>query len=117
MLPDLAGACGCGGMSWTRHRAQRGAMLVSAKAGEVFAPLLDDIKVEQVPGAPIYYVIGHYGVPNERNEGHTSNAGFVVTDEGVVVFDTLGTPALGDALLRHIRKNNSKPKILTQYTL
>ena len=24
-----------------------------------------------------------------------SNAGFVVTDDGVVVFDALGTPALG----------------------
>ncbi len=105
----LSSDCGCGGMAWTRHRTRRGMMRVSASAGEVFAPLLDDIKVEQVPGAPIYYVIGHYGVPNERNEGHTSNAGFVVTDEGVVVFDTLGTPALGDALLRHIRKITDKP--------
>jgi glyoxylase-like metal-dependent hydrolase (beta-lactamase superfamily II) len=109
MFPDLAAACGCGGMAWTRHRRRRGLMRVSAPTEEVFPPLLDDIKLEQVPGAPIYYVIGHYGVPNERNEGHTSNAGFIVTDEGVVVFDTLGTPALGDALLRHIRAITSKP--------
>jgi glyoxylase-like metal-dependent hydrolase (beta-lactamase superfamily II) len=121
MFPDLGEACGCGGPSWVRRKAGRRALFGCAGLGavaaafpgsaraEVFPPLLEDIKVEQVPGAPIYYVIGHYGVPDERNEGHTSNAGFVVTSEGVVVFDALGTPALGNALLRHIRKITDKP--------
>jgi glyoxylase-like metal-dependent hydrolase (beta-lactamase superfamily II) len=66
-------------------------------------------KAKEVPDAPIWYALGHYGVPDERNEGHTSNAGFVVTDEGVVVFDSLGTPALGHALLRKIRSVTGKP--------
>ena len=76
---------------------------------ERYAPLPEDIVVQRVPDAPVYYVLGHAGVPEGPNEGHTSNAGFVVTEAGVVVFDTLGTPALGDALLRHIRATTDKP--------
>lgn len=63
----------------------------------------------QVPNAPVYYVIGRSGVPGAENEGHTSNAGFVVTDGGVVVFDALGTPALGYRLLQRIREITDKP--------
>ncbi len=66
-------------------------------------------ELHQVEGAPIYYVIGYSGVPDSVNEGHTSNAGFVVTDEGVVVFDALGTPALGYRLLQRIREVTDKP--------
>ena len=74
-----------------------------------YAPLIEDLVVEQVPGAPIYYVLGHSGVPSKANEGHTSNAGFVVTDDGVVVFDTLGTPSLGYALLQRIKALTDNP--------
>lgn len=52
------------------------------------------------------------------NEGYNANAGFVVTDEGVVVIDALGTPALGNALLEAIRTVTAKPVrrvILTHY--
>lgn len=65
--------------------------------------------LHKVPHAPVYYVIGYSGVPDAHNEGHTSNAGFVVTDDGVVVYDALGTPALGYRLLRHIRRVTPKP--------
>ena len=57
----------------------------------------------------VFYVRGHAGVASAANEGFNSNAGFVVTDEGVVVVDALGTPALGDALLKAIRKVTPKP--------
>jgi glyoxylase-like metal-dependent hydrolase (beta-lactamase superfamily II) len=66
-------------------------------------------ELHQVPGAPVYCVIGHSGVPGPANEGHTSNAGFVVTDGGVVVFDALGTPALGYRLLQRIREVTDQP--------
>jgi len=65
--------------------------------------------LHQVPDAPVYYVIGRSGVPGADNEGHTSNAGFVVTDAGVVVFDALGTPALGYRLLQRIREVTDQP--------
>ena len=41
----------------------------------------------------IYYVEGLPGTATEH-EGFVSNAGFVVTEAGVVVFDALGSPSL-----------------------
>ena len=67
------------------------------------------LNLQQVPDKPVYYALGTPGVPNSINQGHTSNAGFVITNEGVVVFDALGTPALGYELLRAIRKQTDKP--------
>jgi glyoxylase-like metal-dependent hydrolase (beta-lactamase superfamily II) len=52
------------------------------------------------------------------NEGYNSNAGFVVTDEGVVVIDALGSPVLGETFLAAIRKVTAKPVkrvIVTHY--
>ena len=66
----------------------------------------------------VYYVQGLPGVASAANEGFNSNAGFVVTDEGVVVVDALGTPALGAQLLQTIRSVTPKPVkrvILTHY--
>jgi glyoxylase-like metal-dependent hydrolase (beta-lactamase superfamily II) len=65
--------------------------------------------LHQIPDAPVYYIVGESGVPDAVNEGHTSNAGFVVTTEGVVVFDALGTPALGYRLLQRIREVTDLP--------
>src|SRR5262249_14378436 len=66
---------------------------------------LEPIKVS--PSA--YYIQGESGVPSIANRGHTSNAGFVVTSEGVVVFDSLGTPVLGRELVEAIRKVTAAP--------
>jgi len=66
-------------------------------------------KIQQVKNTPVYYVIGLSGVPGSENEGHTSNAGFVITEKGVVVYDTLGTPILGYRLLSAIKKLTDKP--------
>jgi glyoxylase-like metal-dependent hydrolase (beta-lactamase superfamily II) len=74
-----------------------------------YAAVTIPFEVEQVPGMPVYFVIGYSGVPGADNEGHTSNAGFVVTDGGVVVFDALGTPALGYRLLQRIREVTDQP--------
>ena len=57
----------------------------------------------------VYYVRGDPGVPSAANRGHTSNAGFVVTKEGVVVFDSLGTPVLGKEFIAAIRKVTQAP--------
>ena len=66
------------------------------------------LKLDQVPGKPVWYSTGNPGIPGKDNEGNTSNAGFVVTPDGVVVFDALGTPSLGWALLQEIRKATDK---------
>jgi glyoxylase-like metal-dependent hydrolase (beta-lactamase superfamily II) len=74
-----------------------------------YAPLNAPLRIEQVPGHPIYYSVGNPGVPGHDNQGNTSNAGFVVTADGVLVFDALGTPSLGWALLEEIRKATAMP--------
>ena len=66
----------------------------------------------------IYYVQGKPGIASAENQGFNSNAGFVVTEAGVVVVDALGTPALGEALVRAIRTVTPKPirrVIVTHY--
>jgi glyoxylase-like metal-dependent hydrolase (beta-lactamase superfamily II) len=73
-----------------------------------YAPITIPLKIDQVPGKPIWVSTGNPGVPGKDNEGNTSNAGFVVTSDGVVVFDALGTPSHGWALLQKIREVTDK---------
>jgi len=56
----------------------------------------------------VWYVMGKPGTAVE-NEGFISNASFIITNEGVVVFDSLGSPALSRLMLKEIRKLTDKP--------
>lgn len=69
------------------------------------AAALDPIRISP----SVYFIRGEAGVPSVANRGHTSNAGFVVTPEGVVVFDALGTPVLGREFIEAIRKVTAAP--------
>jgi glyoxylase-like metal-dependent hydrolase (beta-lactamase superfamily II) len=60
-------------------------------------------------GQHSYYIEGQSGPASSENQGFMSNAGFVVTREGVVVFDTLGTVPLAEKMLGIIRKTTPKP--------
>ncbi len=65
-----------------------------------------------------WYVQGLPGVASAANRGYNSNAGFVVTADGIVVIDALGTPALGRELVRAIRNVSDAPirrVIVTHY--
>jgi glyoxylase-like metal-dependent hydrolase (beta-lactamase superfamily II) len=73
-----------------------------------YPPITIPLTIDQVPGKPVYYSTGNPGIPGKDNEGNTSNAGFLVTSDGVVVFDALGTPSLGWALLQRIRQVTDK---------
>lgn len=66
---------------------------------------LDAIRVSP----SVYFIQGELGAPSLANRGHTSNAGFVVTGDGVVVFDALGTPVLGREFIAAIRKVTPLP--------
>ena len=72
-----------------------------------YAPVDVDMKVVQV-SRHTYFVQGKAGTAIE-NAGFISNAGFVVTSEGIIVFDALGTPSLAAKLLRKIRKISDAP--------
>ena len=78
------------------------------QSNEVEYPATDvEMELKQV-SENVYYVQGKAGIATD-NEGFISNAGFIVTDDGVVVFDTLGTPSLAHLLLTKIRSVTDKP--------
>ncbi|MEO8837131.1 MAG: MBL fold metallo-hydrolase [Herbaspirillum sp.] len=59
--------------------------------------------------AHVYYFHGASGMASVENKGFMSNSGFVVTNDGVIVFDALGSPALGEAMLTAISKVTPQP--------
>jgi glyoxylase-like metal-dependent hydrolase (beta-lactamase superfamily II) len=60
-------------------------------------------------GAHSYFVQGLPGAASSENQGFMSNAGFVVTGDGVVVFDALGSPPLAEKLVGLIRQITRQP--------
>ena len=60
-------------------------------------------------GAHSYFVQGLPGAASSENQGFMSNAGFVVTRDGVVVFDALASPPLAEKLLGLIRTITRQP--------
>ncbi|HSJ81664.1 MAG TPA: MBL fold metallo-hydrolase, partial [Thiobacillus sp.] len=60
-------------------------------------------------GSHSYFVQGLPGAASSENEGFMSNAGFVVTRDGVVVFDALASPPLAEKLVSLIRKITDQP--------
>jgi glyoxylase-like metal-dependent hydrolase (beta-lactamase superfamily II) len=70
----------------------------------------DDVVLTPKQVAPnTWFFQGEAGMASTQNKGFMSNAGFVVTANGVVVFDALGTPALGRTMLAAIRKVTKQP--------
>ncbi len=69
-----------------------------------------------VPG--VWFVQGEAALGSAANRNFISNAGFVVTRDGVVVIDALGSPALAQELLAEIRRITPLPVrhvIVTHY--
>ncbi len=69
----------------------------------------DIVLAPQRLSAHCWFFQGESGAASLANKGFMSNAGFVVTGQGVVVFDALGTPALGRAMREAIRKVTDEP--------
>jgi glyoxylase-like metal-dependent hydrolase (beta-lactamase superfamily II) len=89
------------------------AVLCMLASGHLLAAQYAPVSVEMVPqqvSEHVYYVQGRAGIPTEY-EGFISNAAFVVTAEGVVVFDALGTPSLAWALRQRIRELTDQPVV------
>lgn len=81
----------------------------SLSGAEEYAPSHVDMELKKV-SHHVYFVQGKAGIATD-NEGFISNAGVVITDEGIVIFDGLGTPSLAFKLLGLIRKVSNKPVI------
>ena len=72
-----------------------------------YEPTWVDMQLVKV-GKHTYYVEGTPGSATEH-DGFIANAGVVITNDGVVLFDALGTPSLGYLLLSKIRELTDKP--------
>jgi len=90
------------------------AMVVVAPAHAQDGPGMRAVQVS--PHA--WYVQGESALGSKANRNFISNAGFVVTNAGVVVIDALGSPAMARELLAMIRTVTPRPVkmvILTHY--
>lgn len=85
-------------------------LAASLHAAPAYPPVTVEFPVERI-SEHAYYAQGAAGAATE-NEGFISNAGFVVTDEGVVVFDALGSPSLAWALRQKIRAVTDQPVVM-----
>ncbi len=75
----------------------RAAVVVAALALAASAVQAEPLQATKL-SEHVHYFQGAVGQASAANQGFMSNAGIVVTSEGVVVFDTLGTPALGQGM-------------------
>ena len=78
------------------------------------APAMVAIKVSR----SAWYVQGQSGLGSSANQNFISNAGFIVTAQGVVVIDALGSPQLAQRLIAEVRKVTAQPithVIVTHY--
>jgi quinoprotein relay system zinc metallohydrolase 2 len=87
----------------------RAALFLAVLIWGAAAPLrADPLDVKEVaPGVFVHQ--GSYEVFTPRNEGDTSNAGFIVGRDGVAVIDTGGSARVGAALLETIRAHTDLP--------
>ncbi len=79
-----------------------------AQPAAEFEPVTVPMEVRKV-SEHVHYVMGQAGMVSAANQGFNSNAGFVVTRDGVVVFDALGSPALGKRLAELISRTTAQP--------
>lgn len=65
----------------------------------------DEVQLKPIQVAPhTYFVRGFPEMGSRTNQNFISNAGFVVTPDGVVVVDALGSPILAQKLITEIKK-------------
>lgn len=104
-------------MSRLMRRMAALVLLPAAAAALAAEPSGPELKAVQV-AERVWFVQGAAALGSPANRNFISNAGFVVTDNGVVVVDALGSPALARELLAEIRRVTPLPVrhvILTHY--
>ena len=102
------------GLALRALRVCSGSVCALAAAG---SPAAEPLRAERVADNT-WFVQGEAALGSAANRNFISNAAFVVTSEGVVVIDGLGSPALAEELIAAIRKVTPQPVryvIVTHY--
>jgi len=92
------------------------ALLAPAAVAAEPVPIDIEMPLRQV-SEHVYYVRGAPGIATD-NKGFISNAAAIVTDDGIVVVDTLGSPSLAQRFVEELRKVSDAPiktVIVTHY--
>ncbi len=92
----------------TRRAAVLAALAVGLAGAIQAQPALQALPTQQV-AEQIWFVQGEAALGSPANRNFISNAAFIVTAQGVVVIDGLGSPALARALLATIRQHTDRP--------
>ncbi len=92
-----------------------GLLMLNTAAAQQYAETGVDMQLRQV-SEHVYYVQGEAGVATD-NEGFISNASAIITDEGIVVVDALGTPSLAVLFLEKLKEVSELPvvKLITTH--
>jgi glyoxylase-like metal-dependent hydrolase (beta-lactamase superfamily II) len=99
------------------HRAAVGLAACWMMFGGPGASAAEPMRAQQV-SATAWFVQGETALGSSANRNLISNAGFVVTPQGVVVIDALGSPTLAQELIAAIRRVTAQPiryVIVTHY--
>ena len=105
---DGTGSSGVQGATRVSRRRMLALLGCGFAAPAVRAQPADRVTPVQV--APdVWFVQGQSALGSPANRNFISNAGFVVTPEGVLVVDALGSPALAEELLAGIRRVTAQP--------
>ena len=92
-------------------------LIASLMGALAYADTPPPLKAVQVADR-VWFVQGQAALGTPENRNFISNAGFVVTDDGVVVVDALGSPTLAQELLAEIKRVTPQPVryvIVTHY--
>ena len=92
-------------------------LIASLMGNLAYADTPPPLKAVQVADR-VWFVQGQAALGTPENRNFISNAGFVVTDDGVVVVDALGSPTLAQELLAEIKRVTPQPVryvIVTHY--
>jgi len=81
----------------------------SAGAATNYPPVEVDMDLTRV-STHVWYVQGAAGIATD-NAGFISNSAAVITDEGIVIVDALGSPSLAQLMLEKIRAISDKPVV------
>jgi glyoxylase-like metal-dependent hydrolase (beta-lactamase superfamily II) len=76
----------------------------------VKGPRVPDVKPQKV-STHCHVIIAKDPEPTPENQGMFSNMGFIITQKGVVVYDTGGSVQIGEMMIRQIKKMTDKPVI------